>query len=104
MIHKRQIIVEEFAAEVAPRVRQDFGIALICRIPMIDMISKLFHVINALLTNKHSSTFETYLAESFLMLSFHVHAQKIDTPVPFPISTTPYRAGQNSQAHSFSSV
>lgn len=57
MIHKAEIVVEEFATKIAPRMWQDFRVTLICWISMIYVISQGFHVIDALFANEDGAPF-----------------------------------------------
>ena len=77
MFHKCVHVEEELLAEVTPGVRQDFSTTVGGRIAFLNMASQILHVIDPLLPDKDSPSFETDHAESLLMCVLHVASQTV---------------------------
>ena len=58
MFHERVHIEEELLAEIAPRVRQDFGATVRGGIAFLDVASQVLHVVDPLLANEHGPSLE----------------------------------------------
>ena len=72
MIKELLVIKEVLLTKLTPWMRQDFSSSFCPSITMIKMISQLLCVVYSLLPDEDSSSFETNLAESFLMVTFHM--------------------------------
>ena len=75
VLSKTDIIEEKFFAKVAPWVRQDLCPFIISRVTVLNMITQLLNVVDALLADEHCATFETDKAECLLMSFLHVAPQ-----------------------------
>jgi hypothetical protein len=72
MVKEYLIIEEVFLTKIAPRMWQNLSLIINARVSLFYMLSKLLQVIEAMFTNKHESSLQTYFAKSFLMLSFQM--------------------------------
>jgi hypothetical protein len=81
MIEELLVVEEVHFAEVTPGMRQDFSLFFIARISKLNMGFKLFHMIDALLSDKDQSTFQTDLAERLLVALFKMSLQRINALV-----------------------
>ena len=75
VLSKDDIVEEEFFAKVTPRMWQDLGSLITCRVTVFDMITQLLNMVDALLADEHCATLETNKAECLLMCFFHVAPQ-----------------------------
>ena len=57
VLFKALHIVEEFLAEVAPRIRQNLSPSFCSSVSIFNMRSKFSHMVDPLLTNKYGSSF-----------------------------------------------
>jgi len=65
-------VEEEFLAEIAPGMGQNFGTLFICRVTVLDMGSQLLQVVDSLLANKHCATLKADQTEGLLMRGLHM--------------------------------
>lgn len=72
MLAENTAVKEEFLAEIAPRMGQNLGTLLICRITMLDMGSQLLQVVDSLLANKHCTALKADQTEGLLMRGLHM--------------------------------
>lgn len=94
-------VEEKFFTKVTPWMRQDFGALVTCRVSMLNMTPQLLHVVDSLLTHKHSTALEANQAEGFLMCCLHVATQTFLVRERFLCGALIYKAGQCTQFHSF---
>ena len=66
------VIVVELLTEIAPWMRKYFATFLGSRVSMLDMRSQWFQMVDTLLLDEHTSSFEAYFAECFLMSCFQM--------------------------------
>ncbi len=78
MIKEYLVIKEVLFAEIAPRMRQYFCLAIIACISKFNMCFQLLHVIDTLLPNKHQTTLQTNLAESLLVVHLQMTLERLN--------------------------
>ena len=67
MIMENSGIKEELFTEIAPRMRQYLCATITRWITVFNMIAQLLHVIDSLLSDKDSASFQTHQTEGLLM-------------------------------------
>lgn len=75
VIDEGQVIEQELLAEVTVWMWHDLSMPLVSNVAVFNMTTKLLNVIQSLLPNENSSSFETNLAESSIMRTFHMPLQ-----------------------------
>ena len=76
VIEKAQVVEQELFTEVAVRMGQDVSVSFVCAVTILNVSSQSFDMVQSLLSDKHSSSFQTNLAERLFMLSFHMSLQR----------------------------
>lgn len=67
VVEEKLVVEEVLFAEVAPGMREDFGLSVIAWVSVLNMGFEFLDVVDPLLPNEYESAFETNLAEGFLV-------------------------------------
>jgi hypothetical protein len=77
MVQKDLVVEVVLLAEVAPRMGQDFCTLLRPWVAVLNVISQLPHVVDALLSDEHRPARQTHLAESLLVRTLKVPSERL---------------------------
>ena len=77
MLGKTIVIEEEFFAKVAPGMWQDLGSSVTRRVTVLDVITQLVNMVDALLADEHCASLETDQTKCLLVCFFHVAPQTL---------------------------
>lgn len=77
VLEELQVTEEELFAEVAVRVRQHVSELVVADVTVLDVASQGFHVVQALLSDEHSPSFEADFAEGLFVLGLQVALQTL---------------------------
>ncbi len=77
MVQKDLVVEVVLLAEVAPRMGQDFCALLRPWVAVLNVISQLPHVVDALLSDEHRPARQTHLAESLLVRTLKVPSERL---------------------------
>jgi hypothetical protein len=93
------VVEEEFLAEVAPGVGQNFRDFFGARVAMLDMIAQLFEVVDALFADEHGPSRQADAAVGLLVLAFEVAAEalRVWEDLLFLATTTVHGTHQGSE-------
>ena len=75
MLSKTDVIEEKLFTKVTPGMRQNLSSSIARRVTVLDMITQLLNVVDALLADEHCATLETNKAKCLLMCFLHVAPQ-----------------------------
>ena len=75
MLGKTIVIEEEFFAKVAPGMRQDLSSSVTRRIAVLNVITQLLNMVDALFADEHCASLETDQTKCLLMCFLHVAPQ-----------------------------
>jgi len=92
-------VEEELFAEVTPWVRQNLSATVTRGVSMFDMVTQLLHVVNPLLANEDSATFEADKTKGLLMCGLHVATQTLLIRELLFVFAVGHETGQCSQFH-----
>ena len=76
VVEETQIVKQKLLAKVAVRMGKHVSVSAIRAVSVLNVASQCFDMVKSLFSNKNSSSFQAYLAESLFMLSFHVSLQR----------------------------
>ena len=77
MLSKTDVIEEKLFTKVTPGMRQNLSSSIARRVTVLNMITQLLNVVDALLADEHCATLETDQTKCLLVCFFHVASQTL---------------------------
>ena len=99
MLTKNDVIEEKFFTKVTPGMRQNLSTSITRRVTVLNMITQLLNMVDALLADKHCATLETDQTKCLLVCFLHVAPQTFNIGEMLFSRAIIYQAGKCPQLH-----